>query len=137
MECQVLGAAVTFFHRPFRVPLRISSGVISEITEARAEVRVRVGGREATGRGAIYLSDLRAWPDPALSHNQRDAVLRGFCEALAERLPALCGESAHPLELGLRLHHAAELLPVTENPTSLARAMAASPFDAAIHDAAG
>jgi L-alanine-DL-glutamate epimerase-like enolase superfamily enzyme len=138
MNCQVLEASVEFFHQPFLVPLRLSSGSISEITEARAEVRVRVGNREATGRGSIYLSDLWAWPEPTLSHNERDRILRAFCERLAADLPAQCGgESAHPLELGLRLHHAAGELPVPENPTLLAREMAASPFDAAIHDAVG
>jgi L-alanine-DL-glutamate epimerase-like enolase superfamily enzyme len=138
MECRVLGARVEFFHQPFRTPLRISSGVISEITEARAEVTVRADGREATGRGSMYLSDLWAWPHPELTHEQRDAVLRRFCERLAAELPALCGaDGAHPLELGLRLHHAVSGLAVPEDPSPLARAMCASPFDAALHDAAG
>lgn len=138
MKCQVLEASVEFFHRPFLVPLRLSSGNISEITEARAEVRVRVDGYEAIGRGAVYLSDLWAWPEPTLSHSERDAILRAFCERLTANLPAYCGgEEAHPLELGLRLHHTASSLVVPECPTLLAREMVASPFDAAIHDAVG
>jgi L-alanine-DL-glutamate epimerase-like enolase superfamily enzyme len=142
MECRILEARVTFAGRPFRAPLRISSGVISEVTEARAEVRVRLEGGEttgceATGRGATYLSDLWAWPEPSLTHAQRDAALRRFSEELAARLPDLCGGAAHPLELGLRLHHAACALPAEPDPSVLARAMCASPFDAALHDAAG
>jgi len=135
---RVLEGSVEFHDRPFIKPLQISSGKITEITEARVTVRVEVGGRMATGMGSIYLSDLWAWPDPAFSHAERDARLRGVCSRIAFCLPELCGsELEHPLELGLRLHESVcgdgpdEDLPV------LARAMCLSPFDAAIHDAAG
>lgn len=136
MNAQVLSAAVTFHHRSFAVPLQISSGTISEITEARAEVTVAVEGRTATGRGAIYLSDLWAWPDPNLPHGFRDAEMRAFCTALALALPARTGAPAHPLELGLRLHDG--LLASSDGALPpLARLVCASPFDAAIHDAVG
>lgn len=135
-QTQVLGADVEFFEQKFRVPLRLSTGLIETITEARATVRVRVGDREATGRGNIYLSDLWAWPDPSRSHAERDAVLRKECEEIAATLPTLVGPAAHPLELGLRLHDA-----VCEKhdaaPPVLALALCMAPFDAAIHDAAG
>lgn len=132
---KVLEARVDFMDRSLIKPLQLSSGRISNLTEALVRVRVSVGGREAVGRGAIYLSDLWAWPDPTLSHKEKDAVLKGLCQDFAQRLPALCGgEPQHPLELGLRLHEAVrrgDAQPV------LARMMCASPFDAAIHDAAG
>ena len=92
-------------------------------------------GREATGRGSIYLSDLWAWPDPQLTHAQRDAELRKLCRQIEGNLWTLCGgEAAHPLELGLRLH---ESVCREKTPPVLARAMCASPFDAALHDAVG
>lgn len=135
---RVIEGLVEFYDRPFVKPLQISSGKITEITEARVTVRVEVGGRMAAGMGSIYLSDLWAWPDPAFSHAERDARLRDLCSRIAFCLPELCGsELEHPLELGLRLHESVcgdgpdEDLPV------LARAMCLSPFDAAVHDAAG
>ncbi len=137
MNVRVLESSVTFREQPFVRPLQISSGKITEITEATATVRVSLGGVEAEGRGSIYLSDLWAWPDPALSHDVRDAHLRSLTSEISERLADLGGgESAHPLELGLRLHDnvCAMDSPV---PSLLARAMCLSPFDAAIHDAAG
>ncbi|MCX5658540.1 MAG: hypothetical protein NTW19_02315, partial [Planctomycetota bacterium] len=103
-------------------------------------------GAEATGRGSIYLSDLWSWPDPALTHAQRDAALRAFCLQLAADLPGVVGEPAHPLEAGLRLHDHIAHGKASRSPDDaaaqpfppiLARAMAASPFDAAIHDAVG
>lgn len=96
---------------------------------------MRVGRREATGRGCIYLSDLWAWPDPGVPHERRDAALRKLCREIAGSLSQLCGgQPAHPTELGLRLHQS---VCRETPPPALARAMCASPFDAAIHDAAG
>ena len=131
----ILDAEVTFLEQPFVSPLIISSGAIHVITEATATVTVDVDGRRARGHGSIYLSDLWAWPDPLRSHADRDAALRDLCRACAADLPSLCGgKPAHPLELGLRLHDA---VCSAETPPVLARAMAVSPFDAAIHDAVG
>jgi len=140
MQVEILQAGIQFIERPFRVPLHLSTGAITAITEAQAVVTVRMNDREATGRGTIYLSDLWAWPKALLDHHGRDAVLRQVCEEIASRLPEFCGgEPAHPLELGLRLHHAVSqgAFALPADPPLLARAMCASPFDAAIHDAAG
>lgn len=138
METRILDAKVEFIPRCLRTPLILSSGPITAVTEARAEVVARVGEREGVGRSSIYLSDLWAWPDPLLSHEMRDSRMRALCETIAARLPALCGgEPAHPLELGLRLHDSVERLAVADDPPALARAVCLSPFDAALHDAAG
>lgn len=85
------------------------------------------------------MSDLWAWPDGSLSHEQRDAALRRLCEMIALELPKHWGqESWHPLELGLRVHElACDTLSMAPSPSALARAMCGSPFDAAIHDGAG
>jgi len=138
LRTRIIDAAVDFRHQPFVRPLRISSGLITEITEARAEVAVCVNGCEAVGRGSIYLSDLWSWPDPNLAHDERDSMLRELCEQIARGLWELCGaEPEHPLELGLRLHESVCHQLDSPVPSLLARAMCASPFDAAIHDAAG
>jgi L-alanine-DL-glutamate epimerase-like enolase superfamily enzyme len=137
-SASILEARVMFRLRPFRVPLVLSSGPITEITEAEAEVRVRVGNREGAGRGVIYLSDLWAWPRPDLSHAHRDSRMRELCEHIAANLTALCGnEPEHPLELGLRLQHSVHTLELPDSPPPLARSVCLSPFDAAIHDAVG
>lgn len=138
---RVCEASAEFIPRRLAMPLVLSSGVIEEVTEARATVTVRVGDVEASGRGAIYLSDLWAWPNSELDHAQRDETLRRLCREIAGDLPALCGEPAHPLELGLRFHErlcgASPTPPWSQSLPVLARAMCLSPFDAAIHDAAG
>jgi hypothetical protein len=135
---RVLDATVSFVPRRLLVPLLLSSGAIESLTEAVAAVTVEVGGRRATGRGVIYLSDLWAWPDESLRHDQRDAALRALCEELARELPKqFQHDSCHPLELGLRIHDLACGASIAPSPPALARAMCASPFDAAVHDGAG
>src|SRR5437773_5570578 len=125
MNAEILDASVEFIERPFITPLVLSSGTITRITEARAAVTVRVGANQAIGRGAVYLSDLWAWPDSKFDHGFRDAALRQLSTLIAGNLRGYCGgESHHPLELGMRLHKSACALgsPV---PTMLARAMCA------------
>jgi len=131
---KVIDADVSFRKQPFARPLKLSSGTITEITEATATVTVELDGKRSTGKGCIYLSDLWAWPDPSRSHEERDRVLRGLSEKMSAQVPDWCGEPAHPLELGLRLHHHSTTF--REVPL-LASALCASPLDAAIHDAVG
>ena len=144
MQTSILSADIAFTRQPFRKPLQISSGVISDITQADVCVTVRIGDATASGRGSIYLSDLWAWPEPALSHETRDAALREYSRGLCADLKELCGAPSHPLEMGLRLHEALHERPCEYSHEGrsyriplLARAMCASPFDAALHDAAG
>jgi hypothetical protein len=118
----------------------LSSGTIEDLTEARATVTIETaGGKRANGRGSVYLSDLWAWPDLQYLHEQRVHQLRGFVSKIATGCIEIASvETLHPLELGLRLHHWALKELSTEIPIpALARAMCASPFDAAIHDATG
>lgn len=134
MRVEILGSEVAFITRPFVKPLQLSSGTIEVITEAQVNVIVKAGETRAMGRGSIYLSDLWAWPDASFTHDVKDSLLRQHCEHISTNLKRFCGEPAHPLELGLRLHDA---FCHGDDPPPLARAMCASPFDAAIHDAAG
>lgn len=137
MKVTIQDANVEFLTRVLKVPLILSSGTITEVTEARAQVVVEAGGATATGHGSIYLSDLWAWPDPELSHDTKDSALRALCDQIAAGLPEWCGASEHPLEHGLELHDRVCDVEDFGVPSLLARAMCLSPFDAAIHDGAG
>jgi L-alanine-DL-glutamate epimerase-like enolase superfamily enzyme len=136
---QILEADASFRLQRLATPLKLSSGVVEELTQATVSIVGEANGRRATGWGTVYLSDLWAWPSAALTHEQRDATLRQFCDCLAAEIPKhACNTKLHPLEHGLRLHQlACHDLAISPDPPVLARAMCASPFDAAIHDAAG
>lgn len=137
---RVISADISFQEQELVKPLILSTGAIERITQATATVSVLVGGVEGTGHGSIYLSDLWAWPDPSRSHHERDQLLRALTTRIGMQLGDLVGgEPAHPLELGLRLHHSVNHIsdPRYTDVPVLARSMCLSPFDAAIHDAAG
>lgn len=131
----ILSARVEFIERAFARPLVLSSGAITHVTEARAFVRVRVGKREAEGIGSIYLSDLWGWPDPTLTHAERDSAMRTYTETLTANLSTLCGTPDHPITLGLRLHES--VLSDSSPIPPLARLICLAPLDAALHDATG
>ena len=137
MNCTILTTSVTFREQPFAKPLQLSSGIITEITEATATVRVRIDGKEAEGRGAIYLSDLWAWPDPALTHVQRDAAMREYCTRVARLLPERNDGPCHPLAHGMGMIMRSNFGAGAADPPAMARLVCMSPLDAAIHDAAG
>lgn len=138
MKTAILDASVDFIDQPFLKPLRISSGLITNATEARVTVTVQTEGRIGIGHGSIYLSDLWAWPGATPDRSTKDKSMRKLCEAIAGHLYSLCGdEEFHPLELGLRLHHSVTHSTLTPPMPALARAVCVSPFDAALHDAAG
>jgi L-alanine-DL-glutamate epimerase-like enolase superfamily enzyme len=137
LKTVVKEARVEYFARRLRVPLVLSAGLITEVSEARVMVVVEAGGVAAAGHGSIYLSDLWAWPDAGLSHDEKDAALRALCDRIAASLPGWCASPDHPLEQGLELHDRVCADEDSGVPSILARSMCASPFDAAIHDAAG
>lgn len=138
IQAQIQSVEVHFQKQSFLKPLRLSTGLIEQITEAQVQAVVKVGSRQGIGRGSIYLSDLWAWPDPKLTHEQRDRQLRSYCSRIASDFASLCGDQAdHPLELGLKLHDNLCHHTPADPPPVLARAMCASPFDAALHDAVG
>ena len=121
--------------------MQLSSGIITEVTEAVGDVDIEManGARRGKGSGSIYLSDLWAWPGSDFPHEERDSVLRRICELCSTKLPELTvEESLHPTEIGLRLHDwICHSLKIPEDPPLLARSMCGSPFDAAVHDAVG
>lgn len=136
---QILQAEVSFRSQRLATPLKLSSGTIKELTQATVSIVGEANGRRAIGRGTIYLSVVWAWPSETLTHDERDATLRKLCECLADEIPKHAdGKVLHPLEHGLQLHQlVCHDLKIVPDPPALARAMCASPFDAAIHDAAG
>jgi L-alanine-DL-glutamate epimerase-like enolase superfamily enzyme len=140
VACRVVSASVSFHPQKLVTPLVLSTGTIEELIEARATVTIEtVAGKRAEGRGSIYLSDLWAWPDLQYSHERRVHELLALTSKIATGCGEIAfGETLHPLELGLRLHHWAVKELAAEIPMpAMARAMCASPFDAAIHDATG
>lgn len=139
-------AEVTFHNEQLAVPLRLSKGTISEITYAEVSIGlITRAGKLASGKGAILLSDVWAFPHPTLDHTAKDAAMRSVCTELAKTLPD-DAEFSDPLQKSHWLEHClAQAITVVENRAGwrtgtlprLAALNCLSPFDAAIHDGWG
>jgi L-alanine-DL-glutamate epimerase-like enolase superfamily enzyme len=138
---------LTFSDERLATPLHLSKGTISDITYAKVTIQARTRrDQRVQGVGAIFLSDLWAWPSPEYSHADKDAILRDLCRALAAVLRTH-QDAADPLEQGMALEEAlpAAILGVERDHPQLSSGalpyLAAlnclAPFDAAIHDAWG
>ena len=128
-----------------REPLKFGNVVVEECLFCH--VRVRVENRQghvADGWGAIFLMDMWGWPGPDASHPPREEAMRrlntAFCQAAAGYK-----QVAHPIDIFLELEkdltqmsrQACTGLDVAGSMPFLAALIAASPVDAAIHDAFG
>lgn len=136
---------LSFESVPYRSPLKFGGRIVSDgwLMNTRVTVENTLG-KTAHGYGSMPLGNVWAWPSALMEPPQTEAAMRLFAERTA-KLYLRCQLSGHPMELEhhLRSHYqgisdemvqekeTAEAVPV------LARLVAASPFDAALHDAWG
>ena len=145
-DVRIAESEVAFSDERLAVPLRLSKGLISEISYAEVMVRlITRDGKMAEGRGAILLSDVWAFPHPTLDHAAKDRAMRAVCRTLATLLPT-DSEYSDPLE---KLHWLEEILTravasveaqegwAVGTLPQLAALNCLSPFDAALHDGWG
>lgn len=132
----VLDASVDVVLHRLDHPLVLSGGTVTDLPEITARVTIDNGTDRATGTGAANLSDAWSWPETGQTSADKQRAMISYARQVADTLPARVGPRAHPLELGLRLHDT--VLADAEHPApALARAICASAFDAALHDACG
>jgi L-alanine-DL-glutamate epimerase-like enolase superfamily enzyme len=131
------------FH--YRTPIKFGGIALDKATILNAKVTVEArSGKTATGFGSMPLGNIWAWPSRRLNYDQTLAAMKelvtDFWETVEEST-----EFGHAIELGHQLEprFLAHLGPVEkelnlgEPIPVLAALVAASPFDAAIHDAYG
>ena len=144
-DIRVLDVQPHFTVERARTPVKFG-GVVMEgaiYCHVRATVENRAGQR-AEGWGAIFLSDVWAWPTAQVGHEGAEQLMRQFVVHWCRRVADADGFS-HPVDLFWRLEP--ELMPLAERicRTSglaetmprLAALVSASPVDAALHDAFG
>jgi len=129
----------------YRAPVKFGGRVVTDVLlwHVTATVESRAG-QVATGRGSMPLGNVWAWPSQQLAADQTLAAMRLFAEKLDARANAAT-IIGHPLEIMHELAQvyaplAAEVqreLNLAESLPRLAQLVAASPLDAAVHDAFG
>lgn len=131
---------------PMRTPLKFGGRIIDKsfLINCTLTVESRDGKQHATGFGSMPVGNVWAWPSATVTSDQAEAAMQAFCEEIIE-LGSVCTEYGHPIDLSYHLsaeyQHTAKTLcqrmKLSETMPELAQLVAASPFDAALHDAYG
>ena len=145
-DVRIKSAACAVELLPFRTPLKFGGRVIdrSFLVNVDVEVESRDGKRHASGFGSMPLGNIWAWPSETVTPEQAEATMQRFVDEVVD-LGNECSEFGHPIDLVYHLsgeydHLAKSLanqLKIPEPMPELAQLVAASSFDAALHDAYG
>lgn len=129
----------------FRTPIKFGGVALDRATILNVECVVQtVAGRVAKGFGSMPLGNVWSFPSRLLSYDITLAAMKALAEQIAA-LTAACKETGHPIDLTLALEPAylraagevSQRLGLAEPIPQLCTLVAASPFDAALHDAFG
>ena len=130
---------------PYRTPIKFGGRVVTDalLLNVAVEVETR-DGRRGRGLGSMPLSNAWAWPTDTIAGNDALAAMLAVGQRLV-REAQTCKIVAHPLDITREIAqtHQAIASDVTraaglaERMPRLAQLVAASPLEAAIHDAYG
>lgn len=143
-DVRVVEASVALQPVPFRAPLKFGGRVVDRTQLIDVAVTVeRRDGRRAVGTGSIPVGNVWAWPSKVTSTDAAEAAMIAFARSACGAATEL--DFGHPIEIGVALMEAfpglagevALQLGLAEPIPELARLVAASALDAAIHDAYG
>ena len=140
-DVRVVACEVTFEPVPFRAPLKFGGRVVDRTDLIHAAVTVeRRDGKTATGHGSMPVGNVWAWPSQVTDAATAEGAMKRFAQSVAATLAA--SREFHSV-----LHHGERLMKITreaargdslpEEIPPLARLVATSPIDAALHDAVG
>jgi L-alanine-DL-glutamate epimerase-like enolase superfamily enzyme len=135
----------TFEAVPFRAPLKFGGRIVDRSFLINVDVVVEDrNGRQTDGMGSMPLGNVWAWPSGSLSPDQTEVAMKKFAEEICLVAGAFT-EFGHPLDIMYHIsgeyHHLGKALSqrlgLDDAIPELAQLVAASPLDAAVHDAYG
>lgn len=144
-DIRVREAELTMTHVPYRVPLKFGGVPTTHATICDVRVRVETrAGQSAWGSGSMSLGNVWAFPSKRVPAAETERAMIRLAEALGSAWPTV-DAYAHPVELAHRFEpdamrmagEVSRTLGLAEPIPRLATLVAASPFDAALHDAYG
>ena len=136
---------VSFEPVQYRTPLKFGGRVVSSTFLINADVTVESrNGKHATGHGSMPVGNVWAWPSATLEPDQTEKLMKAFAEEVVELFNSY-PDYGHPLEIEFdvsseydhQAHRVPEAMGIHETIPPLAQLVAASPVDAAMHDAYG
>ena len=144
-DVRILDAVCSFEPVSFRAPLKFGGRIVDKTFLMNDEVTVEThAGKHATGFGSMPVGNIWAWPTTDLTGDQTELAMKEFAERIVN-IAAQVPHYGHPLELMFDLNeeyaHTGKTVTVEhsfgEEFPKLAQLVAASPLDAAVHDAYG
>ncbi|MGD9854789.1 MAG: enolase C-terminal domain-like protein [Planctomycetaceae bacterium] len=144
-DIRVVDANISFEPCPFRTPLKFGGRVMSTSRLINVQVTVESeSGEHATGFGSMPVGNIWAWPSTRVEPDPAEKAMMDFAER-ALGLYSVIPESGHPIDLvfyvSAEYAHLGKTVSSTMNLPEpvppLAQLVAASPIDAALHDAYG
>ncbi len=144
-DTRITEATCDFEPVAFRAPLKFGGRIVDKTLLVNVEVTLETqSGRVSTGFGSMPLGNVWSWPSADLSPEKTEEVMKKFAEEVVD-LAGNFPDYGHPLDIVFQLSgeyaHLGKTLPnrlgVDEAMPELAQLVAASPFDAALHDAYG
>ncbi|QDU36556.1 hypothetical protein Mal4_08430 [Maioricimonas rarisocia] len=144
-DVRVVDAQIEFEPCPFRTPLKFGGRVLEHTQLINVQVTVENNaGQHATGVGSMPIGNIWAWPSQSVTAEQAEKAMMNFAERVV-RLTDGFDEFGHAIDI---VYHVSaeyfhqgkvvsERLGLDEPMPELAQLVAASPLDAAIHDAYG
>lgn len=130
---------------PYRTPIKFGGRVVTEVTLFHTEVTIESrNGLRAVGKGSMPIGNVWAWPTQALSGEQTTQAMVDFGKSVVgqasqQSLVADPIEWMHQFQSNYASWSSSvcEKLEIAEPMPILAQLVAASPLDAAVHDAFG
>ena len=129
----------------YRAPIKFGGRVVTDAVLANVHINVETsGGRHGGGFGSMPMGNVWAWPSSVVSTAQSLEAMLAFVESMTALVRNYRG-SGHPLDITrdwAEQHESISAaiqkkLGLAEPMPKLAELVAASPFEAAIHDAYG
>jgi len=144
-DIRIVEATCDFQAVAFRTPLKFGGRVIENSTLINVEVSVENRrGDFATGYGSMPIGNIWAWPSDKVSSDAAEAAMSQFARRVVELVESY-PNFGHPIDimfgLAAEYHHLGQAVArqqgLDEDMPELAQLVAASPADAAVHDAFG
>jgi len=129
----------------YRAPIKFGGRVVTDAVLANVTIEVETNsGRRGAGFGSMPMGNVWAWPSSSVTPAQSLAAMLAFVQQFSDAVGAF-RDIGHPLDItrALAEQHSAiatavcQQLGLAESMPKLAELVAASPFEAAIHDAYG
>ena len=145
IDARVKEVALATEEYRYRTPIKFGGVALDRVTLLNATVTLELdGGRVARGFGSMPLGNVWAFPSRSLSYAQTLGAMRAVADEIAV-LYARSTVAGHPVDITHTLEpefataadHVARRQQLGEPIPALATLVAASPIDAALHDAYG